>query len=439
MLHELYLQAVRDHNVLPLTGRCNLRCIFCSHRQNPAPACAYDFPPLSLDLIRQLIPFLNAGSKIIIGESATRLREGEPLTHPHFISVMEYLRGSFPDTLIQITTNAGLLDSKTVKQLLPLYPLEMNISLNSSSTRGRRMLMGDKNPEKAFDAVDLLSATPISFHGSLVAMPHLVGWEDLTSTLRFMDARGALSLRLLLPGFTRRAVFGTEVPPGIWEACRDYAQNIKTDLSAPLIVEPSHSDDLTPFIGGVIRGTPASRAGLAAGDSIQEIDGRKPESRVEAFHMVRGRSNPTIKIERNGDMLDIFLQKKKGVAPGFIVSYDLDPAQVKRVRRFLPPGGETLMLLSTAALDLWKNVREKYNFAGLRLAPVPSKFFGGNINCAGLLTLGDFSSVLERELSGTAPAAILLPALAFNSGGYDMAGEHYDKLNSFGVEIALVD
>lgn len=138
--------------------------------------------------------------KIIIGESATRLREGEPLTHPQFLPLIRQLRRLHPVTTIQLTTNASLLDEKTVYHLGRLKPLEVIVSLNSATAEGRTLLMGDPDPFRAIDAIDLLQRHKLPFHGSIVALPHLVGWDDLHETLMVLDRAGAVTMRLLLPG-----------------------------------------------------------------------------------------------------------------------------------------------------------------------------------------------------------------------------------------------
>ena len=100
-LQQLLVEAVRRHNVLPLTGRCNLSCCFCSHGQNPPGTQAYTFLPLEAERLLDLMPFLDPEQKIIIGESATRLREGEPLTHPDFFAILEQLRRLDEPTAIE--------------------------------------------------------------------------------------------------------------------------------------------------------------------------------------------------------------------------------------------------------------------------------------------------------------------------------------------------
>jgi len=433
-LQQLLVEAVRRHNVLPFTGLCNLSCCFCSHGQNPPGARAYTFPPLDTGRLLDLIPFLDPDQKIIIGESATRLREGEPLTHPDFFTILERLRRHCPDTLIQVTTNGSLLDGDAVRRLAALKPLELVLSLNSATGRGRRLLMNDPRPATA--AVEKIIEAGIPLHGSVVALPHLVGWDDLQYTLEFLDGAGAKTIRLLMPGFTRITPPGMIPPPDTVERCRELAGRLRQDFSTPLLLEPPLVDDFDPFIEGIIAGSPAAGVGLKTGDLILRVNDYTPVSRVDAFHRAREAQDPCLTVLRHHRQLQLSLAKKKDESPGFTVSYDLDPAQLERVRRCLRPGQETLMLVSPAAYPLWLLARESFGLEGLSLVAVQPLFFGGNIRCAGLLTVSDFAAALRQHQS---PGRVLVPAVAFDSGGRDMQGHHFSRLNAEGVAVILVE
>lgn len=438
-LQSLVIEAVREHNVLPLTGRCNLSCCFCSHRQNPPGARAYSFSPLNLSLLQELMPYLDPQKKIIIGESATRLREGEPLTHPAFGALLEELRKLFPHTLIQVTTNAALMNDETARLLAALAPLEVVLSLNSASEGVRRLLMSDPFPRRAINTPALLARFGVPFHGSVVALPHLSGWEDLRLTLQQLDDQGAKTLRMLLCGYTRCSDPSLAFPRGILIRCHELVKELQLRLNSPLLAEPPLVEDLIPVIEGVIRDTPATRAGLHTGDTVISVDGKKPASRVDAFQMAHKHCNPKLILSRHTRNIVVSLVKESGEAPGFVMAYDLDPGQVERVRNLLSAGVETIMLVSGAAYPRWRAAVELFGLEGLRPVAVKSGFFGGNIDSAGLLTSRDFRAVLEREASRSAFQQALLPALAFNSGGVDLAGEHYSALGDMGLHLRLME
>lgn len=438
-LQRLLVEAVRVHNVLPLTGRCNLSCVFCSHRYNPPDAEAYSFPPLAEECLRGLIPFLNSTKKIIIGESATRLREGEPLTHSQFLPLIRQLRRLHPVTTIQLTTNASLLDEKTVYHLGRLKPLEVIVSLNSASVKGRMLLMGDPYPLRAIEAIDLLQRHDLPFHGSLVALPDLVGWDDLHETLMVLDRAGAVTLRLLLPGYTYLSSPAAVPISGTNEACYLFAAKIKLSLQAPLLVEPPLIEDLVPQVEGVIKGSFAEKAGFKAGDLIDAVDGLKPRSRVEAFELANIMEQSSFSIVRQQKSIELIMQKGNRAASGLVMNYDLDPAQVERVRRLLSGKEKTLMLVSEPALKRWQAAAITNTLPGLTLKTVTSSYFGGSINCAGLLTISDFARALSEIEDLGCYSKILLPGIAFDSTGRDMRGIHYLILRPGSSKIHLIN
>lgn len=438
LLQRLLVEAVRDHNVLPLTGRCNLSCCFCSHRFNPPGTNAYSFGPLSLILLGELSAYLDSQQKIIIGESATRLREGEPLTHPRFMDLLKALRALFPETMIQVTTNGSLLTPQIIEEFSMLQPLELIISLNSISSKGRRILMGDPNPGQIRQLIELLAVRKINFQGSVVAMPHLVGFEDLKQTQIFLDQSGAKSVRLLLPGFTR--LTDPELIPGEDQISRLYhlVYELQHQLSAPLLLEPPLINDLNPVLAGVFKDSPADKAGLRNGDLIFKINGTQPFSRVEAFRLLTESSDPALIIWRAGQYSDFKMTKAAQTSPGIAVSYDLDPDQVDRVKTSINPAGKNLMLLSAPALVRWQVSLRVGAINKLDLLTVPSTWFGGTINCAGLLTVNDYRAALAGVANIQGYNCILVPGISFDRGGFDLTGQHYLALADGGLPLKLI-
>jgi NifB/MoaA-like Fe-S oxidoreductase len=438
-LQRLLVEAVREHNVLPLTGRCNLSCLFCSHRFNPPGTEAFSFGPLAIELLDELAAYLDPQQKIIIGESATRLREGEPLTHPRCIDLLKKLRARYPQTLIQITTNGSLLEPQIINELSLLQPLELIISVNSISAKSRSLLMGDLKPAKIRVILERLAARPVNFHGSIVAMPHLIGFEDLRQTILFLDQCGAKSIRLLFPGFTR--LTDPDLIPGedLLSKCYNLTAELQRQISTPLLPEPPLIKDLHPVVAGVFKNSPAGLKGLKAGDQILEIDGKKPFSRVEAFRELVENGDPALTIGREGKVFRASLPKETQTRPGLAFDYDLDPDQVDRVKASVNPDGRSLMLVSTPALVRWQLALHLRAIENLELIPVPSFWFGGTINCAGLLTVNDYREVLNGVADIEDYRCILLPGLSFDKRGLDLCGNHYLSLAAGGLPLVLVE
>lgn len=438
LLQRLIVEAIREHNVLPLTGSCNLSCIFCSHRFNPSGTKASSFNHLPLNSIQRLLQYLDPQKKIIIGESATRLREGEPLTHPHFFTIVEKLRQLYPQTIIQITTNGSLLTEEMIAKLAFLQPLEIIVSINSISVAGRKKLMADQDPLTALASLELLERFKIKFHGSVVALPQIVGFDDLENTLIALDQAGSRTIRLLLPGFTRLAPAELIPSTGTTNIIYNTAEKLQQRLSAPLLIEPPVITDLKPVISGVISGSPADQAGLVVGDLIKAVNNKKPFSRVEAFRLLTEKDNPKLDLYRKGRSFSTLILKEKDVSPGITVAYDLDPDQVDRVQQRIDPEGKTLMLLSVPALQRWQIALQTSMIDNLDLLTVPSLWFGGTICCAGLLVVSDYRSALGSFSALASYSSILLPSASFDLSGYDLCGEHYLSLSAGGLPICLV-
>jgi hypothetical protein len=80
-----------------------------------------------------------------------------------------------------------------------------------------------------------------------------------------------------------------------------------------------------------------------------------------------------------------------------------------------------------------------YYLPGLTFKTVTSSYFGGSINCAGLLTISDFARALSEIEDLGCYSKILLPAIAFDSTGRDMRGMHYLTLRSGSSKIRLIN
>lgn len=423
--YPLLLEAVVSDNVLPLGTGCNMACAFCSHRQNPPGLKVWQIPVLPLEQVTELAEFLDPARKIIIGESATRISEGEPFAYPWIEQVLELLRKRFPGTLISITTNGTLLDRERAGFLKQLMPLELTVSLNSSSAAGRRILLKDHQPERATRAIELLSALGIPFHGSLVAMPHLTGMEDVVNTIGFLTAAGARTVRLFLPGYTKYAKTELRFPLSAWPELVKLAERMTVETKTPVIAEPTPASDLVPGVYAVIRGSAADRCGILPGDTILSVNGKKPRSRVDAFQMVQKSHDPRLSICRDNKEHTFRLVKSAGEASGLVMHYDFSPERLDALERVLARhGDDALVLCSEFAYGLMKNI------AGGLAVPVPNLFFGGSIRCAGLLTVEDMLSAARDALKKRSFKALVVPGEAFDKKGYDLTGRHVDELSS---------
>ncbi|HHX73652.1 MAG TPA: DUF512 domain-containing protein [Firmicutes bacterium] len=421
--YSYLLEAVRK-NILPLTSRCNVGCVFCSHRQNPEGVQIYRLPPLSLAKVEELAQFLDPREKVVIGESATRLVEGEPFTHPEIMPILKLVRSLLPRTTIAITTNATLLSPQLVAELERLMPLEVTVSLNSVTAAGRRLLMQDNEVNRAPQAVAALAQSSIPFHGSLVAMLHLTGWRDMEETVSFLAGHGALTVRLFLPGYTAKTPQDLRFPLSLWEEVVAFAREGTGRFRLPVIPEPCVPQNLAATVWGVMAKTPAQAAGLQPGDVIAEVNGKAVSTRVEAFTAARRAANPAISFTRRGRLYQTRLKKTAMEPPGFVMLYDFSPQRVAAMERAIKgrQAKRPLVLASAFGAQLVRQVADKFALPDLTVCKVDNNFFGGSIQAAGLLTVQDFLAAARKVSAGRRHDLLLVPQEAFDGRGFDLTG-----------------
>lgn len=425
---ELILRSVQKYNILPLTSVCNMNCVFCSHRQNPKGIQVYWTGNRSLEQIKEAIEFLASDRKIVIGESATKIIEGEPFCHPQLLTVLAAVRAKFKHTPLQITTNGTGLNSETVSVLDGLKPLELYVSLNTINPDKRRLLMGDENCANVKNGIMLLAGKGIDFHGSIVAMPHLVGWEDLKQTILFLAEAGALTIRIFLPGFTWLAEETLKFSPKLHQELSSFVEVLAKQVAVPLIVEPQILKNLDPIIDGIIIGSPAERVGFKRGDRILAINGQQPRCRVEAFDNLSAFLSSSVVVERDGKEFELQLQRDQGERVGIVIAYDLLPQfwddLIRVIDRY--QSKRPLLLVSRLAKNLISAALEKEQYLRelCTIQTVENKFFGGSIAAGGLLVVDDFITALN-SYQGLRPDLLLLPFRAFDDWGRDLKGRSY--------------
>lgn len=446
-IESVVLAGALEGNVLPLTSGCNVCCLFCSHRQNPPEVEVFHIAFRSVPEVEKTLSYMDPRRPIVIGESATRIIEGEPFTHPAITEVLRLVRAAFPETTVRITTNGSLLDEKTVDLLSRLGNIEVCLSLNSCSEAGRALLMGDVNPGCAIKSAELMKEFGVPFHGSIVAMPHVVGWMDLESTVKYLCSCGAKTVRVFLPGFTALSAPALRFEHTLWKELHKFILRLRKETGVPLTCEPPLITDLKPEVTGVMAFSPAARAGLRAGDVIEAVDGQHVLTRVHAFNLIMEAGSPELVIMREGNKkLTLRVDKGPGERAGVVMDYDMDPGLIRGMNRAARRRGVSSVLVLTSELAypvvsaglrrFWKGKVD------VEAAVVKNNFFGGSIKAAGLLTVDDFGAALEkyfRERAGKRTQLVILPGRAFDLRGRDLTGKSYLELKKrFGVHFEIL-
>jgi pyruvate-formate lyase-activating enzyme len=424
---EALLYHAQMEGILPLTSRCNMQCVFCSNAYNPETCEVFTIPPRPLAEIEDSILWLT-GSRgpIVIGESVTRIIEGEPLTHPEFPEILKLLRKHYPDRIIRVTTNGSLLTPELIR-LLSQLRVELMVSLNTVGYR--KQVMGDKQPESTLRNVEALGGKA-RFEGSIVALPFITGWEDVADTAKFLKDSGAWSVRIMAPGFSRFHPLAKDAASFDLDEGRCFSRDLQRQLKIPVLFEPPGITTVTPVVEYVLPRSPARKAGIRPGDVITQVLRRSVMTRTEAFERIRDHEKPRAVYDRQGVLYETVINKQRFEASGLVMYDDLDPkawfgwereSRVKRRR--------VLVLTSAQAKPLIEHALE---LRGLKatVEAVPSVFFGGNIGAAGLLTVRDFIA-RYGEIAGKDSEEdsefdiVTLPRRAFDPWGRDLEGVSY--------------
>jgi len=88
------------------------------------------------------------------------------------------------------------------------------------------------------------------------------------------------------------------------------------------------------------------------------------------------------------------------------------------------------------SLDYIDDILVKFNIVNLRAVAFKNRRFGGNIDCAGLLTLNDISEEIQSEefinRYGRDFKTIVLSSLMFDHLNYDLNGDNLFEFASLG-------
>lgn len=445
----LLLKTVQKNNILPVTSHCNMRCKFCSHYQNPAELKVYSFGHLEVDLIEEMIDYLPEKEAVILGESATKIIEGEPFYHPEIEKILSFIRKKWSKKKIKITTNGSFLNKSMVSFLADLENIELNVSLNCADSSERAFLMSDKNGKEVFQGIELLSEYGLAFNGSLVALPHLMGWDSIEKTVSFLDKYGAETIRVFMPGFTDYTNDeDMRFKEDLYNKLKKFVEKLEGKYQSPVIFEPPWLDNFKAVIEGVIDGLAAKEAEIETGDIIEKINGRKVVNRVDGFLTAKKLRNPVLGIRKKDDSYkEVFLEKSENKRPGFVVHYDLHPQIIddigQKIERHRPD--EVILMTSVMARGMIEYLTKNHlkpRFSGKEFVVLETdnNFFGGSIVTAGLLIVDDLIRRLKiYNFAERKKILILLPGIIFDDFGKDLIGNSFNKIeDKFKVDVELI-
>lgn len=415
-----FLREMSEHNILALTSRCNCRCLFCSHGNNPPGAAVHYCGHRDYNEVIASLDFLDAKKEVVVGESASTLVEGEPLLYPRLWEVLRALRRKYPRTPVSLTTNGSLLTTEAIKELSALAPISLNLSLNTLGYR--QEVMGDPTPT-AVAAPPLLQKAGIRYNGSVVALPEVTGWPDVAATMAYLQEHGCETIRLILPGYGGMA---PQEHSYDWTERRDKALTLIAAQPGVVLLEPPFYQNNQAVIYGVTPNSAGARAGFQGGDIVLAVNGKIPRNRHEAWLIIARERQVTIEIKRQKMSKSLVFCKEEGACGGLVFENDLDLRRLEEINAIhRARKGKAALCCSTLGRPyLEANLGIFPALENLTVITVPNKYFGGNIGAAGLLTLGDFQSAL----AGKDFDYVFLPRECLDYRGHDLENRTITEL-----------
>ena len=293
---------------------------------------------------------------------------------------LSFLQGNFV-TL----TNVSDADVERIVERA-LSPL--NVSLHAVSPDVRARLIG-RNAARGIEALEQILAGGIEVHAQIVLVPHENDGEELRRTLDYVEARPLITSLGIVPlGFTR------------------FQDTFSASYSSDPAAARAVCDLVRPY---QLR----SRA----------CDGRTRYQLADEFYLA-GSVEPPAAEEYDG-----YPQYYDGI--GMVRSY-LDEIEQARTDEALAPrlaacatrlaeqGCTLLMVAGQAAAPLADRFASELGLAPhVRALAVENRYFGGNVDVAGLLTAADVLDQLPAEASG---ALVSLPDVMFNADALTLDG-----------------
>ena len=449
---------------LYLRWNCGARCTFC-YQDSTHPSFQDLKPHISSDEIYTRLKYYDPQSETALFDQRF-FETNEVMNHPQFLDVLRKFREKEKSRYL-FFTHGNYLDEAMIERLAHLGPLAIRLSLNSANPRIRREIMRDSNAETAIRSLPLLKQYRIPSAISLLALPVLPA-DDIENTIRYADEHDAQYVVIHFPGFSRylaephrRSLSLGARKKEIVHQVRTIRESVKipvtflTDFYERHIMGESKID---VRVKGVVKNSPARRAGLRVNDVILDINGTRVMTgsklafvmnanirmnrRKVSFGIMRGNHRLDIELDEDSfteryPYIPRFcpLESRYGVEGILTDKTGIDPDVLDRIRSI----GErhearcVLLLMSVLMRSAFEELVEKENARfdfGLETAIPENVFWGGNVFTADHLMVSDLIGFIEDwiDRNGRRPDVVMVPSSIFAwAFGWrrDVAGRPY--------------
>jgi DNA repair photolyase len=460
---------VFDH----LATRCDCDCSFCYLKGNP-PSLALEQPKRKSEeeweeAQTRLRYFSPRGKRALFPTLGSSY---EILSHPRALDLLRELRKK-SDRPFRLSTNGNRLTRDFIGDLAQLKPVYLYLSLNSSSPRRRREIMGAGNPETAIHSLPLLRERGISFAVIIVPWPFPSKEEmlsDLRETVAHADRHDAHLVEVSLPGcsrhFSPEPLFDRE---DVWSSVVSEIRALRRAVQCPSLVKPSLFEETLhekkfnlPAVIGLVKNSSAAHCGVQKGDLILSIGGLKVSSRPQArdlLHLHHQDRTPSLSlsVQRGKEFLELNLLTGQHGYPyspetdhhlGMIfMGAGFRPSLLEDLKTLitLHKARNVLLLSSSLVRPVFLQLfQESSLFGGIQIqVEVPeNRYFGGNICMGDLLVVRDFIDAIRQYIrKNPPPDLVVIPSSPFSLGQWrrDLEGRVFTEIErSVNLPVALL-
>jgi membrane-associated protease RseP (regulator of RpoE activity) len=298
--------------------------------------------------------------------------------------------------------------------------------------------------------------------------------DNLSRIAACAEKNAANIIQINLPGFTRRLPEDKRFDPDeVWSAVVEKVRDLRKKLDTPVVMMPSLYEETlfgglknTPEIIGLVKNSPAKRAGLEKQDLILSINGIPVQNRPQArdlLSLIREShaGETTITVKRKEQQLSLKLDLYSGNYP-YAKDWDnhlgmvftgtgLRLEYLERLRDIIAhhKAKKVLFLSSRLVRPLFEQLMK----GSLLLADrevridieVPdNNFFGGNVCMGDLLVVQDYIDWINQYLAAgkARPDLIVIPSSPFSLGQWkrDLTGRVYlDIERAVDIPVALME
>jgi hypothetical protein len=455
-----------------ISWSCKIQCVFCYERGNP-PEMNFPRHKTSQREIMTSVKYFDPERRMRL-PIPSRYDNNEILTFPGVLDVIGALREKTAAPILNISTNATMLDEDFVRRLAGYRPVMLGISLNSADPRVRASIMKEKHPEIPLQSLPLLKKYEMPYAVSIVAW-HTLPPGDLENTVAYADRFDPLQIRVCLPGHTRRfsseKLFEVE---DLWNGLIDAIASFRHKYDTPVIPMPytyeafrQNRISFASDVGGVIKHSPAWKAGIRTGDEIMSVN-RTP---IRCRRYLRSLMDRLMKennkilwmnIRRHGKEEDKIIRFDRETFDyrypympetrhfemsyyGMILFDGFDPADAVKMRdAALALGARKVLVLTSWMIRPYLALALNHiDTGGVRFDPVipENTYMGGNIAVGDLLTVKDFiHAIREYVRTRGKPDLAVVPSSPFSPWMRDLRNDHYSKIErATGVPLYLID